>query len=89
MRSARPRVRLEPLIEGGRQERGLRSGTLNVPGIVGLARAVELCLEECRPSRQRLRGLRDRLFAGLSAALPECRSTGRACDRPICACRAI
>ena len=46
VRSRGPRVRLEPIIDGGGQEGGLRSGTLNVPGIVGLARAMELCREE-------------------------------------------
>ena len=46
VRSRGPRVRLEPQIDGGGQEGGLRSGTLNVPGIVGLARAMELCLDE-------------------------------------------
>jgi len=61
----RPRVRLEPIIEGGGQESGLRSGTLNVPGIVGFARAIELCLEEMPDEPARLRRLRDRLWAGL------------------------
>jgi len=62
-----PRVRLEPLILGGGHERGLRSGTLNVPGIVGFARAIELCLEEMEVEGGRLRALRDRLYEGLVA----------------------
>jgi len=66
----RPRVRLEPIIEGGGQESGLRSGTLNVPGIVGFARAIELCLDEMPEEPTRLRRLRDRLWAGLDDSVP-------------------
>jgi cysteine desulfurase len=69
VRRGRPPVRLEPLIDGGGQEAGLRSGTLNTPGIVGFARALGLCLEELPTESARLRGLRDRLYAGLKAAL--------------------
>jgi cysteine desulfurase len=57
------------MIDGGGQEGGLRSGTLNTPGIVGFARAIKLCLEDLPAESARLRGLRDRLFAGLTAAL--------------------
>ena len=69
VRSRGPRVRLEPLLVGGGQERGLRSGTLNVPAIVGFARAMELCLAEMPAEGQRLAALRDRLYEGLSAGL--------------------
>jgi cysteine desulfurase len=69
VRSREPSVRLQSLIDGGGQENGLRSGTLNVPGIVGLARAIELCLDEAATEPPRLRGLRDRLYAGLSAGV--------------------
>lgn len=62
-------VRLEPLLHGGGHESGLRSGTLNVPGIVGMARALELCLEEMPKESLRLRALRDRLFDGLTSAI--------------------
>jgi cysteine desulfurase len=62
-------VRLAAQIDGGGQEAGLRSGTLNVPGIVGFARAVELCLAEMAVEQPRLRALRDRLFAGLRGAI--------------------
>jgi cysteine desulfurase len=58
-------VRLQPQIDGGGQENGLRSGTLNVPGIVGFAKAVELCLAELPQEAARLAELRDRLAAGL------------------------
>jgi len=62
-----PRLtRLEPLIEGGGQQHGLRSGTLNPAGIVGLSRALELAVEEMATEGDRLGSLRDRLFAGLS-----------------------
>ncbi len=59
------RVRLEPQIDGGGQEGGRRSGTLNVPGIVGLATALQLCDQEMSREAERLRELRDRLYAGL------------------------
>lgn len=57
-------VRLEPLLHGGGHEFGLRSGTENVPGIVGFARAVELRREEMGPEADRLSALRDRLIKG-------------------------
>ncbi len=78
VRRRAPHVRLEPIIDGGGQEGGLRSGTLNVPGIVGFARAVELCLEGMSDQQQRLRGLRDRLYGGLSAALADVTLNGPA-----------
>jgi len=65
-----PMVRLEPLVYGGGHEAGLRSGTLNVPGVVGFARALELCLDELSTEGPRLASLRDRLLAGLSRGLP-------------------
>ncbi len=63
-----PTVRLEPLLDGGGHEGGLRSGTLNVPGIVGFARALELCQEEMPAEADRLRSLRNRLYQGILAA---------------------
>jgi cysteine desulfurase len=66
VRSKNPRVRLLPLIHGGGHERGLRSGTLNVPGIVGFGRAVEIALEEMPEESRRLRRLRQRLYDGIS-----------------------
>ena len=67
-----PRLtRLEPLIEGGGQQYGLRSGTLNPAGIVGLSRALELAVEEMATEAGRLGGLRDRLFAGLHAGVED------------------
>ena len=82
VRSGEPRVRLEPQIDGGRQERGLRSGTLNVPGIVGMARAIELCLDEEATEPARLRALRDRLFARLSSAISGVSLNGPSLELP-------
>lgn len=82
VRRTTPPIRLQAQLDGGGQERGLRSGTLNVPGIVGFARAVELCRQELPEEMPRLRGLRDRLAAGLLAAVPEVRVNGPALDRP-------
>ncbi|HUE71310.1 MAG TPA: cysteine desulfurase family protein [Pirellulaceae bacterium] len=64
-------LRLEPLIDGGGQEGGLRSGTLNVPGIVGFAKAVELCVAEMASESPRLAELRQKLWDGLRAEVPE------------------
>ena len=63
-----PAVDLEALIDGGGHERGRRSGTLNVPAIVGFGRAAELCRVEASADAARLRALRDRLWSALSAA---------------------
>ena len=63
-----PAVALEALIDGGGHERGLRSGTLNVPAIVGFGRAAELCRVEAAADAARLRALRDRLWSAFSAA---------------------
>lgn len=60
-----PRVRLEPIISGGGHEEGLRSGTLNVPGIVGLGRAAEIAAATLEAEMARLRTLRDRLEGAL------------------------
>ena len=65
-RARRPRVRLQAQAEGGGQEKGLRSGTLNVPGIVGLGEAARLAAEALAAGEPaRIAALRDRLLAGL------------------------
>lgn len=61
IRSGRPRVRVEPLQHGGGHERGLRSGTVAVPLMVGLAKAVEIAVAELETEASRVGGLRDRL----------------------------
>jgi cysteine desulfurase len=64
-----PAAALAPLIHGGGHERGLRSGTLNVPAIVGFGEAAALCAAEMPAESARLAGLRDRLLAGLQETL--------------------
>jgi len=71
VRRRNPRVQLSAQIDGGGHERGMRSGTLNVPGIVGFGKAAELCQNEMAEESVRLRGLRDRLKDGLFAKLDE------------------
>jgi len=63
VRRRQPRVQLEALLDGGGHERGLRSGTLNVPGIVGLGKAAELALARLPTDGPRLAALRDSLEA--------------------------
>lgn len=63
------KAEIEPLIDGGGHEHGLRSGTLNVPGIVGLGKACEICLQEMPEESKRLAALRDRLKDGLLAGI--------------------
>ena len=67
VRRRNPRVRLVAEMDGGGHERGMRSGTLNVPAIVGLGKACELCRLEMVADAERLGPLRDRLEAGLLA----------------------
>jgi len=69
VRRRKPRVRLTPILEGGGHERGMRSGTLNVPGIVGLGKACELCREEMAEESARLSKLRDKLIEGITSQL--------------------
>jgi cysteine desulfurase len=64
-----PRVELSAMIDGGGHERGLRSGTLNVPGIVGLGRACELCQKEMADESERVRRLRDKLKDAITNGL--------------------
>jgi len=71
VRRRNPRVQLAAIIDGGGHERGMRSGTLNVPGIVGLGAACEIAQKEMAEESVRMRKLRDRLKAGLEAKLDE------------------
>lgn len=69
IRRKRPRVRCEAVFHGGGHERGMRSGTLNVPGIVGLGAAAQIARREMSPESERLADLRDRLWSGLKNRL--------------------
>jgi cysteine desulfurase len=66
-----PRVPLIAQMDGGGHERGMRSGTLNVPGIVGLGEACAICARDMAQEGERLARLRDRLLATLTAGLDE------------------
>ncbi|MCC6508500.1 MAG: cysteine desulfurase [Pirellulaceae bacterium] len=69
VRRAHQRIRLTPQIVGGGQQGNRRSGTLNAPAIVAMARALELCAEEAEIERPRIELLRDRLYARLQAGI--------------------
>jgi cysteine desulfurase len=81
VRSKGPRVRLTPIIDGGGHERGLRSGTLNVPGIVGFGAACEFAGREMAEEGDRLRNLRDKLQANLFERLDEVYLNGHPTER--------
>jgi cysteine desulfurase len=70
------RTKLESQIDGGGQETGHRSGTLNVPGIVGFAKALEIAVKEMPGEQNRLHTLRDRLFEGITAKVSGVRLNG-------------
>jgi cysteine desulfurase len=71
VRSRNPRVRPEPLLDGGGHERGLRSGTLPVASIVGFAKACELCQQEMAEEAVRLQALREQLREGIMTRLEQ------------------
>ena len=73
-------VRVDPLVFGGGQERGMRSGTLDVPGIVGLAEAARLAVVSLADEMPRMRGLRDRLWHELARGIPGLAVNGPALD---------
>jgi len=81
VRRKNPRVRLAPLIHGGGHERGMRSGTLNVPGIVGFGKAAELALQKMPEETVRIRALRDQLWAGIQNELDEVYLNGHPTER--------
>lgn len=82
VRGSDRRVRLKPQVPGGGQEGGRRGGTLNVPGIVGLARALELAVAGLDEENHRLAALRDQLWQRLKAAIPEVVLNGPGLARP-------
>jgi cysteine desulfurase len=76
VRRKNPRVQLAAIIDGGGHERGMRSGTLNVPGIVGLGKACEICQQEMESETKEMLRLRDRLQKGIMSKLDECYING-------------
>jgi cysteine desulfurase len=71
VRRKNPRVQLAAIIDGGGHERGMRSGTLNVTGIVGLGKACEICQNEMAEESKKLRALRERLTERIMSRLDE------------------
>lgn len=81
IRGKDPKVQLDPLIYGGGQERGLRSGTVNVPGVVGFGKAAELCLAQQAHESARLLELSQSLWKQLQAAIPGVKLNGHPTER--------
>lgn len=81
VRRRNPRVRLELQMDGGGHERGMRSGTLNVPGIVGLGKAADLARLELTETSAHVKALRDRLHAGITAQLKDVFLNGHPTER--------
>ncbi len=81
VRSRGPRVRITPQMDGGGHERGMRSGTLNVTGIVGLGKACEVAASEMAEENHRLLDLRDKLQAGIFERLDEVSLNGHPTER--------
>ena len=81
VRKKGPRVRLVAQMDGGGHERGMRSGTLNVPGMVGFGKAVEIAKEVMPEESKRLAGLRDKLHHGITNALEDVFLNGHPTER--------
>ena len=77
----RRRTRLETFMDGGAQEQGRRAGTENVPGIVGLGRAIELAVAEMPRNSARIAAMRDQLIRGILPTIPETRLNGHPTER--------
>ena len=84
VRRRNPRVRIAAIMHGGGHERGMRSGTLNVPSVICFAKALELCLANREADQQRLAALRDRLQQRLSAGLTHVHINGDPDNRLAC-----
>ena len=74
-------VRIDGLVHGGAQERGWRAGTENIPGIVGLGKAIELAAASLDENAARMSALRDRLISGILERIPEVTLNGHPTDR--------
>jgi cysteine desulfurase len=81
VRRQRPRLRLVPLLDGGGHEAGVRSGTLNTPAIVGLARALEIASGELDSEGRRLATLRERLHGAIAGGLDGVHENGHPSER--------
>lgn len=81
VRKKGPRVRLVPQIDGGGHERGMRSGTLPVPLIIGFGKACELCEQDMPSEGKRIAAMRDRLHAWIMKNLDECYLNGHPTER--------
>lgn len=81
VRRKNPRVRLAPMLDGGGHERGMRSGTLPVPLIVGFGKACELCMEGMAEESKRITALRERLMDGIMKKLEEVYLNGHPTQR--------
>jgi cysteine desulfurase len=81
VRRSNPRVRMAPMLYGGGHERGLRSGTLNVPGIVGLGMAAELARREMKAQATQLRAWTEQLYAGLRERIEGLELNGHPTER--------
>ncbi|OQW46899.1 MAG: cysteine desulfurase IscS [Proteobacteria bacterium SG_bin7] len=81
IRSKEPRVKLDPVVFGSGQERGIRPGTLNVPGIVGLGKAAEICQNDMAEEVKRIKRLRDKLENGIKSQLENVTVNGHPTER--------
>jgi cysteine desulfurase len=81
VRRKNPRVMLVPMMDGGGHERGMRSGTLNITGIVGLGKACEIANQEMQQENERIFNLRERLRTGIMNELPDVYINGHATER--------
>jgi len=81
VRGGKREIPLRPILEGGGQENGLRAGTSNVPGIVGLGAACQIAAAELPVERARIQSLREELEHGLLEVLPQARINARSAPR--------
>lgn len=81
VRSFKPMVRLEPIIYGGGQERGFRSGTINVPGAVGMGKALEIADKERKIEKERLKECCNKIYNALSTEFCEIKLNGHSEQR--------
>ncbi len=81
VRKKNPRVKVKPIIEGGGHEQGMRSGTLNVAGIVGFGEACAICIRKMRDESARLKTLRDTLYYSITESLSDVHLNGHPHER--------